>query len=230
MEVISFDTGRATWLFPTEEFVPLGGADGMSIINRLAQHYEFRTVPNNPTREEIDKSGLKFNGGYFVFENSKAPISEFGLYNDGLVAISTTTERASAFLEDIVKFVIEDFNFRMPISPIKKIYVSIVTVEFDKNVTSLLSNQSTLTALVAGYLNAPLGTSHEAAVTRLDFTLDDGSASSLNARPKLILESRATVPLARRRYFSNAALCTKDHLELLSKIEQSFMSSSTTDA
>jgi hypothetical protein len=32
MEVVSFDTGRVTWLFPTEEFVPLGGADGISII------------------------------------------------------------------------------------------------------------------------------------------------------------------------------------------------------
>jgi hypothetical protein len=229
MEVISFDTGRVTWLFPTEEFVPLGGADGMLIISKIAERYEFRNFPSNPTREEIDKSGLKFSGGYFKFEDKKTPISQFDLYNDGIVAVSTTTEQASAFLDDIVEFAIAKFDFRRPISPIKKINVSVVTVEFDSAVTSLLASQNALKNLVAGYLNAPLGTSYPAAVTRLDFLLDDGSAS-LNARPKLILESRATVPLARRRYVSNAALCTKDHLELLGKIEQTFMSPSTTDA
>lgn len=60
MEIVSFDTGRVTWLFPTEEFIPLGGADGMFIIHKIAERYEFRNPPGNPTREEIDKNGLKF--------------------------------------------------------------------------------------------------------------------------------------------------------------------------
>lgn len=102
--------------------------------------------------------------------------------------------------------------------------MSVVTVEFDSSVASMFDKHGALTSLVAGYLNAPLGTSHNVAVTRLDFALDDSSVS-LSARPKLILKSRATVPLARRRYYSNAALHTNDHLELLKKIEETFMSS-----
>jgi hypothetical protein len=125
--------------------------------------------------------------------------------------------------------VIAEFEFRRPISPIKKVFVSVVTVEFDNSITVLLAKQAELMSLIAGYLNEPLKTSHGVAITRLDFSLDD-PALTLTQRPKLILESRATVPLARRRYFCNAALRTRDHVELLRKIEETFMSPSTTGA
>lgn len=229
MEIVSLDTGRVTWLFPTEEFVPLGGADGVAIIRQVAERYQFRNFPENPNREELDKSGLKFSGGVFEFRDRRAAVTEFVLYNDGIVAVSNTTEHSAAFLDDVFDFVIREFQFRLPISPIKKVYVSTVTIEFGHSVANILANQAALTSLIGSYLNAPLGTSHGVAVTRLDFSLDDSTVTS-NARPKLILESRAAVPLSRRRYYSNAALHTKDHLELLGKLEETFMRPSTTGA
>ena len=227
MEVVSFDTGRATWLFPTEEFAPLAGADGMAVIKRVAERYQFKNFPENPNREEVDKNGLKFSTGVFEFQGKRASIGEFVLYNDGIVAVSNTTEHSGAFLDDLIEFVIHEFQFRRPISPIKKVYVSVVTVEFEDSLANMFANQAALTSLVSSYLNAPQGTSHGVEITRLDFSLDDLTVAS-NARPKLILESRATVPLARRRYYSNAAMHTRDHVELLSRIEETFMRPSTT--
>ncbi len=227
MDVISIETGRATWLLPVEEIVPLGGLDGMAVMRAVAERYEFKSFPQNPVREEIDKNGVKFSTGIFEADGKRTGIGEFTLYNDGLVAVSNTTEHSSAFLEDLFEFVVREFQFRQPISPIKKIYVSIVTVEFGHAVANMLAKQIALLSLIGSYLNAPQKTSHEVAVTRLDFALDDNSAAA-NARPKLILESRLTVPLTRRRYYSNAAMHTKDHLELLSRIEEQFMSLSTT--
>jgi hypothetical protein len=229
MEVVSFDTGRVTWLFPTEEFVPLGGTDGILVIQQVAERYEFKKFPENPTREEVDKNGLRFGTGIFETGGKRLAIAEFVLYNDGIVAVSNTTERSEDFLNDIVDFSIREFQFRQPISPIKKVSTSIITVEFENSVANMFANQAALTSLIGNYLNAPLGTSHDVAVTRLEFSLND-SAVSPNARPKLILESRATVPLDRRRYYSNAALHTQVHLELLGKLEETFMRSSTTDA
>ena len=229
MEVVSFDSGRVTWLFPTEEFVPLGGADGITIIQKIAERYQFRNFPENPTREEIDKNGLRFGTGIFEMQGTRATIGEFVLYNDGIVAVSNTTERSAGFLDDIVEFSIREFQFRRPISPVKKVSVSTLTVEFENSVANMFANQAALTSLIGSYLNAPHGTSHDVAVTRLDFSLNDSAVPS-NSRPRLILESRATVPLARRRYFSNAALHTRDHVELLSKIEKTFMTSSTSGA
>jgi hypothetical protein len=227
MEVVSIETGRATWLFPTEEFVPLGGIDGTVIIQRVAERYQFKNFPQSPTREETDKNGLKFLTGIFEFQGKKAGIDEFALYNDGIVVVSNTTEHSNAFLDDLFGFLVKGFQFRRPSSSIKKVYVSILTVEFENPIGLMLANQAALMSLVGEYLNAPQGTAHNVELTRVDFALDDSAIAS-SARPKLILESRATVPLSRRRYLSNAAMHTKDHLELLSEIEETFMRPSTT--
>jgi len=221
MEVVSIDSGRTTWLFPTEEIVPLGGTDGTAIIQTLAERYGFKNFPQQPTREEIDKNGLKFSTGIFEAGGKRVTIGEFAFYTDGVVAVSNSTEHSSAFLDDLLDFLIREFQFRRPISPVKKVNVSILTVEFEDTVSAMLANHAALLGLVGQYLNAPLGTSHGVEVTRIDFALNDPSAS-INGGPKLILESRASVPLARRRYFSNAAMHTQDHLELLSKIEKTF--------
>src|SRR5260370_34046936 len=175
MEVVSIDTGCARWLFPTEEFVPLGGADGTAIIQKVVERYQFKGFPQNPTREEVDKSGLKFTTGVFESNGKRAGISEFVLYSDGIVVVSNTTEHSNAFLEDITKFAIDEFHFRYPISPIKKVFVSILTVEFENAVANMLAKQSALLSLIGGYLNAPQNTSHGIEITRLDFGLDDST-------------------------------------------------------
>ncbi|MGY4399874.1 hypothetical protein [Bradyrhizobium sp. USDA 3315] len=222
MELISLDTCRSTWLFPTEEFLPLAGSDGIATIQQVADRYNFRTFPQNPTKEDVDKNGLKFALGSFSYEGESIGITEFVAYNDGIVAQSNTTERATAFLEDITSFLIEELGFRRPVSDIKKINVSILTVEFAESVSKLFAHQAELFSLVREYLNAPQDTAHPAEVSRLDISLDDSTVGQ-NQRPKLILESRTTVPLSRRRYYSNAAMHTKAHLELLGKIEKMFM-------
>lgn len=119
-------------------------------------------------KEEIDKNGLKFSTGIFESDGRRAGIGEFALYSDGIIVNSNTTEHSSAFLNDLFEYVIEEFQFRRPISPIKKIYVSIVTVEFDNAITNMLANQAGLLSLIGGFLNAPQKTSHEVEVTRLD--------------------------------------------------------------
>jgi hypothetical protein len=222
MEVVSIDSGRSTWLFPTEEFVPLGGGDGSAIIQKVSERYQFKSQPENPTREDIDKNGLKFSTGMFEVAEKRAGIGEFAIYNDGLVAVANTTEHSNAFLEDITKFVIDEFQFRPPISPIKKVFVSILTVEFESAIANMLADQSALLSLIGGYLNEPQSTSHGVEITRLDFALNDTAIVSA-ARPRLILEARQTVPLARRRYFSNAAMHTSSHLKLLGEIETMFL-------
>lgn len=226
MDIISIDTGRTTWLFPTEEFVPLGGTDGLSIIYKVAERYQFKNFPQQPTREDVEKNGLRFAAGIFETNGKKATINEFALYNDGLVAVANTTEHSNSFLEDIVEFAISEFQFRRPISPIKKIYVSTVTVEFEHSIGSMLAKQTALLSLVGGYLNATQGTSHNTEITRLDFALDDSPVAT-NSRPRLIIEARATVPLARKRFYCNAAMHTTALLELLSQIERTFMRPST---
>jgi hypothetical protein len=221
MEILSLESGRATWLFPTEEFAPLGGTDEMAIIQAVVDRYKFTTYPEKPNREEISKSGLKFQTGAFEFEGKRSGIAEFGFYSDGLVALSNTTEHSNAFLEDIIEFAKANFDFRSPRSEIKKVFVSTVIVEFEKSIAHLLTQHAALLSLVGDYLNAPQKTSHDIEVMRLDLALDDSTVAS-SGRPRLILEARGTVPLGRKRYYSNAAIHTNSHIQMLTRIEGMF--------
>jgi hypothetical protein len=167
MKIISIDSGRTTWLFPAEEFMPIPGGDGKAIIQKITDRYSFSHPPLNPTREEIDKNGLKFMSGQFPFEGEKANIGEFAVYNDGLVAVANTTESGTAFLEELFTYLIKEFQFRQPVSPIKKVNVSTVIVEFDEALNSMLADQEAIMDIVAVHLNAPLNTSDKVELSRL---------------------------------------------------------------
>jgi hypothetical protein len=223
VKVISYDTGRVTWLFPTEEFLPLGSGDGRAIIEQVAEKYEFSHPPQNPSREEVEKNGLKFGGGRFVFDGKLFVINEFVAYNDGIVAVAPATEPATAFLEDIVEFLKEAFQFRSPITPIKKVSVSNVIIEFDGPINSMLAEHEAFTNLISGYLNANEGTSFPAKLSRLDFTQDRGASEKPVSLPKWTLEARANVPISQNRYFSSAAIPTKQHLQMIQEIEAIFL-------
>lgn len=220
MRIISYDTGRVTWLFPTEEFGPLGSGDGRTIIEQIAEKYDFLHPPQNPTRDEIDKSGLKFSAGKIYVGNETFNITEFIAYNDGLVCASPTTEPASEFLRDLMEFLITEFRFREPITPIKKVSLSTIIVEFDQSINSMLSDQQEVAKIVSGHLNASEQTSFETRLSRIDFTQDRGPFEKL--LPKWTLEARANVLLSQNRYYSSAAVATKRHLEMLAQIEALF--------
>lgn len=45
MNLVSLETGRTTWLFPVEEILPLGGADGPRITAAITSKYKFTHPP-----------------------------------------------------------------------------------------------------------------------------------------------------------------------------------------
>jgi hypothetical protein len=112
MKVISFDSARATWLFPLEEFAPASGANAPSILIAVAERYSFAQRPGITTREDMEKKGLPFGVGQFKVNGAAVIINDFGIYNDGLVAVAERTEWAEAFLEDVVGWVVEKYEFR----------------------------------------------------------------------------------------------------------------------
>lgn len=220
MKIISYDSGRVTWLFPTEEFLPLGSGDGRAIIEQVTAKYEFSHPPKNPTREEVDKNGLRFGSGRFAFEGTSFHINEFIAYNDGIVAVSAATEPAMAFLEDLVQFLKDAFSFRAPITPIKKINVSNIIVEFDDSINSMLAEHELISHVISGNLNSNEGTTFPARLSRVDFTLDKGPNEKPGSLPKWTLEARANVPISQNRYFSSAAVSTRQHLKMIEEVEQ----------
>src|SRR5262245_12356666 len=102
MKLVSIDQAQTTWLFPVEEIVPMSGAEGPRIIAAISSRYSFTHSPTNPTREDIQKNGLKFASGSFIFVKQRVNIIELIVFNDGIVALSTSTEAAEAFPSDLL--------------------------------------------------------------------------------------------------------------------------------
>jgi hypothetical protein len=219
MKLINVDLGRVTWLFPVEEIIPLGGAEGPNIVQAIASKYVFTQSPSNPTREDIDKNGLKFLAGQFEFKKKRTNISEFVVFNDGIVASSASTEAADAFLEDVYAFLRSEFQFREIVSTVKRVYVSNLVVELGPSLSSALGSYQQIAKLVAEKLNEVDGRQYPVELARIDFALNKDPEFRPPNIPRLTIEKRAHAPFSQHRYFSTAPMSTRDHLTILEQLE-----------
>jgi hypothetical protein len=220
MKVISFDSARATWLFPLEEFAPASGANAPSILIAIVERYSFAQRPDITTREDMAKKGLPFGLGQFKVDNAPVIINDFGIYNDGLVAVSERTEWAEAFLEDVVSWAVEEYEFRK-LETIRKLFSSTLIVEFERPLSRLISGYEYISELINARTSTMMPNPAPMQFSRLDFEIDKMTFNSGQvAVPKFILERRAGVPFEQERYFAAAAMRTTHHLEVLTEIEK----------
>jgi hypothetical protein len=220
MNLVSLESGRTTWLFPVEEIIPLGGADGPKIIAAISSKYKFTHPPANPTREDIDKNGLKFAGGQMLHEGKIANIAEFVVFSDGIVAILSSTELAESFLQDVFAFLVSEFKFREISSDLKKVHISTVVVEFDTSLNQFVQGHTAETAVIGKHLNSIDNTDFPVEVNRLDFVLNKDPEFRPPNIPRLTIEKRANTQFSQHRYFSSAPIDTAKHLEILERIDR----------
>jgi hypothetical protein len=220
MNIVSLESGRTTWLFPVEEILPLGGSDGPKLIAAISSKYKFAHPPANPTREDVDKNGLKFAGGQMVHKGNISNIAEFVVFNDGIVSVSNSTENAEAFLQDIYAFLVSEFAFREITSDVKKVHLSTVVVDFDTSLNNFVQGRSTEIDLIGKHLNAIDNTDFPVEVTRIDFVLNKDPEFRPPNLPRLTIEKRAHTQFSQHRYFSAAPIHTAKHLEILERIER----------
>lgn len=227
MKVISFDNARATWLFPLEEFAPASGANPPSVLDAIAERYNFSQKPTVTTREDMDKKGLLFGVGSFSVEGNPAMINDFAIYNDGIAAVSRTTELAEAFLDDVFKWVVELFGFRQ-VDNSRRLYSSTIVVEFEHSPAQLITGHERLIELLNTRTKTVMSKPASLQFSRLDFEMDKRElADGQVALPKFVLERRGGVDFSKERYFSAATMQTADHIEVLNEIEKLAITLST---
>jgi hypothetical protein len=220
MNIVSLESGKTTWLFPLEEILPLSGADGPKIIETISSKYKFKHRPENPTREDADKNGLKFASGQMVHKGKMFNILEFVVFNDGIVSTSTTTESSEAFLQEVYAFLVSEFAFRATTSDVKKVHVSTVIVEFDTSLNGFVQGRAAEVDLIGKHLNSADNTDFPAEVGRIDFVLNKDPEFRPPNIPRMTIEKRAHTQFSQHRYFSSAPIHTTKHLEILETFER----------
>jgi hypothetical protein len=219
VKIISQETTRVTTLFPLEEIVPIGGVTN-DIVEKIKEKYKFFRVPDlSKPREEINKNGYKFESGEFHFEGRSVIIMEFGVYSDGLVVVSHTTERGEAFLDDVIKWMRKDYGFREFETEPRRYFQSQVVVEFDRPFGKLISALTDVINVISEPLEPIYRTKDKVGFCRLDLEYDKATSGISVAVTRFILERRANIPYEKERYYSAAPMRSADHLRTLEKIE-----------
>lgn len=220
MKIVAFDAGRVTLLAPLEEFIPLGGVDGRDIVQKLAERYRFLRPPNlTATREELDKNGLTFENGLFMFNGMQLPIVAFSAFNDGLVVLSQDTERSEAFLDDVIVWLRSEFNFRAFASEAKRYFSSQLVVEFECPLGGLIAAYDTISTAIASALEPIYKAKPKMRFARLDFEAEKTPETPI-AIPRFMIERRAGASFESERYFCGAPMRTTDHVAVLQAIER----------
>jgi hypothetical protein len=220
LKIVSFDSARVTWLVPLEEIAPAAGAHSVSIIGLLAARYNFSIVPSITTRDDMEKKGLPFGMGHFEVDGQRFLVSDFIVYNDGLVAVSEKTEWAEKFLEDVIQWVTKEFGFRTPSSGIRKLYGSTIVVDFDNSLSQLFADYEKIANLISSHTVMVMPERKTMQFSRMDFEVDKNALEGQLAIPKFILERRGGVKFSQERFYSAAPMHTADHVKVLTEIER----------
>jgi hypothetical protein len=221
MRVINYDTSRVTALFPLEEVLPLSGINDRELIEAVTNRYRFLRSPDL-AKDDITKDGYKFASGQFSFQSSIFRINEFSIFRDGLVILAATTDGSEAFIDDLIDFVRRVFSFREFETKPRRFFQSQIVAEFDRSPEKLLKSLSEIVAAISEPLSEIYGTEIPMEFARFDFAFDKSRVPNpaLSAVHGFIMERRVGVPFNKQRFFCAAPMRTKNHIEVLEKIER----------
>jgi hypothetical protein len=220
MRIISYDSARVTSLFPLEEISPKR-SNIYNIVEKIGGRYSFAKRPDfSLPRTELDKTGLRFESGSFRFGDSDTPISDCTAFSDGIVINAQTTEVAEAFWNDLSDWLRKENNFRdFTITPTLR-FISQLVVEFDGSINNILIEYGNISSIVSDAVSEIYEDKIEMEFARFDLDFDKIGRKSHHVIPKFSIERRVNVAFERSRYMCNAPIRTRNHVEILEKIER----------
>jgi hypothetical protein len=210
MKLLSVPLARSLWFLDTAEINPRGTNIFTDLIPALIEAYEFKQFPKEG---EDFKDGMKFGLG--TFTNSAENEVQVGLaiYGDGLAADTySTTKDSDEFLEQVGKLLINVGYTFDPSMVRRKSYLSQVVVRCERQLSAL---NPKLEAFAKRIADAGGGkTTFDCAV--LEFWPDQTRS---NKPANFSFQNRAGDAFDDDRYWSQAALPTEKHIELLQELE-----------
>lgn len=216
MKLISCERSKVVMLFPTEEMKPMTGFIRADLVILIKERYKFL----NPDLTGPDAAMVTtFNNGIFTNNDENFPINDLSIFADGLVAGADVTSIAESFLYDFIIWAVKDFGLRAPTSEFKKLYLSNVIIELDKDINGFLSKFDLISRAISENMAKVYGAVPNVYVTRLAFGQDRTKLPNPDSYSDFVLERRAGVSFEINRYFSSAPLPTELHIEMLTSLE-----------
>lgn len=224
MELIGTELGKVIVLFQGEEIRPRHGSHQKTVIGSVAEHYNFSIDPDqiiSAVMKGDEGPGVVLKDGRFNHEKSTISISELGVYADGITVTASNTEDADLFIEDLLDFVVEKFEYKRFTRVPARLYVSNVVVKFDHELRGLTQVTNGIANAIQGAVSnlIDMPTLPAPILTKVAFAWDSRAIALPFGNGEFVLERRAAVPFRDGHFFSRAPLKTSEHLGVLESIE-----------
>jgi hypothetical protein len=222
MRWIGSEGGRVLFLTPMEEIRSLNGSYLPEAVARVTQRYRFQYPPDLTRPETVignPTPTLSFKMGWFETEGFSASVNEIQMNKDGVTIIAPTTDIAELIWEDWSAWNKENFGWRDPKRPPKRIYYSVVVVEFDVDPEPVLAEYKQILSILTSPLKELYGLDSDVKILRLTFSADPLKVANAQLLSEYNIERRIIQPYEHRTFHCAAPLPTRRHLEVLAQLE-----------
>ena len=217
MRVLNVVAARSTWLFELADLNPKGKSLFPEIIDWLKDTYNFKEAPELAAKVD-DSKGLPFKKGEFQAREEVFVDVELTMFNDGLVAnSSSSTEDTDKFLENVIASAVMEYNLTFDPSMVRrKLYMSELNVRLDQPLANLNPRLSQFARKISSMNTSAGGNPFE--VGGLSFWTD--STYTVTKTPPFMIERKLNAPFNENRFLTKAPLQTEQHIAVLRELEE----------
>jgi hypothetical protein len=216
VRVLSVVAARSTWLFDLADLNPKGKSLFPEIIDWLKETYNFAEAPESAAKVD-DKNGLPLKKGEFQAREEVFVDVELTLYNDGLIAnSSSSTEDTDKFLDNVVTSAVAEFSLTFDPSMVRrKLYLSELNVRLDNPLVNLNPKLAHFAENLSSVCKDAIVQPFEVG----GLALWTDVTNSVYKTPPFLIERKLNAPFRENRFYSKAPLRTDEHITILKELE-----------
>jgi hypothetical protein len=223
MKLIGTAQGIAAVRVPAEEVYPASNPPVQNIVSGVRALFSFATA--SPPDVLGTGNPIIFQIGRATKEEQEFGIQHLIMLPDGDIVASTNTDFAEYGLNMLIKYLDNEFGYKMEQKSSTRYYSSTIIVEFENEVGDLIPSFKKIQRIIAGETKMEVHDPFE--FLRLSFTkglsrmpvLPSASLLDNVQNTDFVIERRASQPFSVNRFFCSAPMRTEDHIKALEKIE-----------